>query len=276
MGCAMIDPQRAAVRPRVLANGRNDALPLENEIQRFLDTGQRGAVAIFGPAGSGKTAALRHLAAVLPASTPVTLLDEPMPHQLGDAPPERLTVFTAAAERKGDCLAVYRLAPWTRDDAIEYLLAKHPRRCASVMARIRPRDVGRFRGLADLWEIVLERLADDESLPDAQTAMHAYLREHLADVDLLERARSACLNAAIRQKEPALEKLAKPGFGPELMRALRHEALRELLAAERVAADLRGAADCDFLARHLPRGLVEAAAGEIAEDAAALEPLRRL
>src|SRR5262249_28475566 len=123
MGCAMIDPQRAAARPRVLANGRNDALPLEDEIQRFLDTGQRGAVANFGPGGSGKTAALRHLAAVLPASAPVTLLDEPTPHELSDVSPERLTAFTAATERKGDYLAVYRLAPWTRDDAIEYLLA---------------------------------------------------------------------------------------------------------------------------------------------------------
>src|SRR5437870_3330244 len=69
----MIEPQRAAVRPRASANG--EALLLEEEVRCLLDAGTRGVVALRGPTGSGKTTALQHLAAVLPPDAPVALLD---------------------------------------------------------------------------------------------------------------------------------------------------------------------------------------------------------
>ena len=75
-------------------------------------------------------------------------------------------------------LASYRLAPWTQDDAIEYLLATDREACVSVMGRLkapgRPRVPRRHPGALS---VVLDRMARDESIGDVRTA----LRGELAD-----------------------------------------------------------------------------------------------
>ncbi len=64
----------------------------------------------------------------------------------------------AAANVRGDAMAL-RLAPWTRDEVIEYLLSVHRDRCAAVMARLRSQDdCVDAAGLPDLWRPVLDRL----------------------------------------------------------------------------------------------------------------------
>jgi uncharacterized protein YjbI with pentapeptide repeats/energy-coupling factor transporter ATP-binding protein EcfA2 len=283
--------QRAAVRPRVRSAG-GETLLLEDEVRSLADAGERGYVAILGPVGSGKTTALRHLAAVLPTDCGVTLLDEADPPQLDRAAdglvvltfPSRSTEQTfaamaAAAWQVDAHLAMYQLVPWGEDDLIEYLLAVHRPRCRAVMARLRPEDRLLLQGVPELWRIVLDRLAEDDSLPDARRALHRHLEEHLSDTDLLERARSACLNAVVAPDATlvdTLTKLARPGFAAGLLRVLRHPAAQLLLAAERVAADLHGQTDCDCLARHLPRDLVRATAALVRADERALCHLHAL
>src|SRR5207237_5014584 len=71
----MLSPQRAAVRPRVLSED-SGALPLEDEIQELVTAGHSGVVYLLGSPGSGKTSALQHLAAVMPADAAIILLDE--------------------------------------------------------------------------------------------------------------------------------------------------------------------------------------------------------
>ena len=73
----MIVPQRAPVKPRVYSTEGGATFPLEDEVQRFLDAGSRGILALLGPPGSGKTTALQHLAAVLPADERLLFLDNP-------------------------------------------------------------------------------------------------------------------------------------------------------------------------------------------------------
>lgn len=294
----MIAPQLAAVRPRVHAAGSGEALLLEDEVRRLLDRGTRGVVALLGPAGSGKTAALRHLAAALPAGAPVTFLDGP--DYAGWAPDaSRLVVYApasapkvspyaqdvldalgaAAPDRRALRLIEFRLAPWGPDDLIEYLLSAHRPRCAAVMKRVGPRDRALLGGLPELWREVLDRLAADEALPGARAALHRYLAEHLSDTDLLGRARSACLNAQVAagaDLADALTALARPGFAPGLVRALRHPAAQLLLAAEHVAADLCGEGGCDALALRLPRELVKATGTLVADDGRALARLHGL
>jgi uncharacterized protein YjbI with pentapeptide repeats len=236
-------------------------------------------VAILGPAGAGKTLAVRHLRAVLGYHPRLALLDEPRLADVCAAWVSRLAVYAAAEELLLPHLATYRLAPWGPDDWVEYLLARHRPRCASVMARVRPADRPLLGDLPELAAAILDRLAGDDSLFDGRHALHRYLGELLSDPDLLGRARGACLNALLAPKAalaPALTKLARPGLGPSLVRALQCRAVQALLAAEQVAADLLGAGACDYLARRLPRDLVKTAASLCAGDRRALAHLHRL
>ena len=60
----MITAKRAVVVPRVLSPECGYAFSLEEMIEPYLDA--CGVIAVHGPYGSGKTTALRHLAAVFP------------------------------------------------------------------------------------------------------------------------------------------------------------------------------------------------------------------
>jgi uncharacterized protein YjbI with pentapeptide repeats len=273
----MIQAQRAPVRPRVVTDS-GATLLLEDEIKRFLEAGARGLIAVLGPVGAGKTKALEHLEAVLPPGHSILLLDELDFATQSISAWVRLVVYTARCSRPERHVAVYRVAPWTRDDLIEYLLAVHGPRCAAVMRRLGDDDYSLFGGVPELWRAVLDRLAEDDALPDARRALHRHLEAHLHDTDLLERARSACLNAVLKNTDLAetLRQLARPGFAEDLIGLLRYPAAQTLLASERIAADLRGDADCDYLAARLPRDLVKAGAALITGDVRALEHLHRL
>ena len=54
----MIQPERAPVRPRILAPESGAALPLEEEIIRLLEEPTAGLIQLVGPPGSGNTTAL--------------------------------------------------------------------------------------------------------------------------------------------------------------------------------------------------------------------------
>lgn len=274
----MIEAKQAPVRPRGFLPHSSTPLLLDEEIRSFIEAGACGIIAIVGPAGSGKTAALEHLASALAPDCSVALLDEPTHQQLADAP-ENLVIYAARRGHTADHLARYNLAAWDQDDLIEYLLAVHRPCCASVMTRVRGEDHLLLGGLPELWGIALDRMAADETLPDVRRALHHHLQEHLTDTDLLERARSACLNALLKPElslADAVMAIARPGFADNLIRVLRHPPMQRMLAAERLAADLHSEADCDYLVKRLPRDLVEAAGHLIAADSRALEHLHRL
>jgi uncharacterized protein YjbI with pentapeptide repeats len=252
---------------------------LEDEIRQLLEGDNRGIVAVLGPEGSGKTTALRHLASIPDFRSRLVLLDEPDLPAVAQACHADLVVYAATSARPVAHLATLRLAPWGPDDWLEYLIAAHRPQCASVLSRVSEADVLLLGMLPERWTVILDRLAADDSLPDARRAWHRHLGEFLSDTDLLERARSACLNAVLTPKhdlDSVLTILARPGFGPALVRALRCPAARLLLAAERLAADLHGDGACDYLAHSLPRDLVKTAALVASGDEAAREHLLRL
>jgi uncharacterized protein YjbI with pentapeptide repeats len=252
---------------------------LEDEILSLLEAGVQGAIRIAGSPGSGKTTALQHLAATLPDQSMIHFLDLP-PNELAPFDAQvRLLICVTAGKGASSALPTYHLEPWGRDELIEYLLAVHKDRCASVMARISDEDQERFGGIPDVWTVILDQLAADESLRDTRTALHRYMEKQLPDTDLLERARSACLNcltnAALNGTQPA-DQLGKPGFSSGLKRLLRHPPVQLLLATERAVADLQHESDCDFLALQLPLALVESIGAAVRVEKPELERLKDL
>jgi uncharacterized protein YjbI with pentapeptide repeats len=165
----MIAPERAPVRPRVKRTGGGSAFLLEVEIAELAQQGRRGVVLLGGGPGCGKTTALKHLAAVLPASLAVRLLDPEQSdiRSAWTAPllAEHTLVVTtmALAERKAD--VELELASWGRDEWIEFLLARYPQCCKSVMSRLLSNEENLGAGYpAEVWSVVLEEMAADETI----------------------------------------------------------------------------------------------------------------
>jgi uncharacterized protein YjbI with pentapeptide repeats len=232
-------------------------------------------VRILGPAGSGKTTALQHLAAVLPVDNRVLFLDEPgtdtVKHHLRRHHP---VICTGHKPRDVDT-ARFRLAPWDNDDLIEYLLSAHRPRCASVMSRIKPADRVLLGGLPELWRVVLDELAADNSLPDGRAALRQHLSSLLGNTEQAERVGAACLQALAEPPAPGAVH-ALVGLPAGLVRLLRLETVRTWLAAERVAAGLGGEAVCRFLALRLSRDVLRLAASAVRDSARAVQRLREL
>jgi uncharacterized protein YjbI with pentapeptide repeats len=261
---AMIAPREAPVRPRFLSAECGEALPLDDEVQRLLDAGV-SPIALLGERGAGKTTALAHLAAVVRPSEDVALLDEPQLSAVLAGAGQRV-IYTTRTFRGHVPGVTLPLVLWCRDELIEYLLAVHADRCAAVMARLRPQDDALCAGLPDLWRPVLDALAREEAIPDARTALLRHIASYLVDADLLQRTRSACLSALVTaggEGPGPLERLVQHGFPPELSRALRHRTVQEMLAADKIVADLDADGPCEYLALWLPRGLVTAVGGAI-------------
>jgi energy-coupling factor transporter ATP-binding protein EcfA2 len=72
----------------VLSPISGESLPLEEEVQALVAARKRGALRITGPAGSGKTTALEHLAYVL-AEANLQFLDCPASEPLPALVPDR-------------------------------------------------------------------------------------------------------------------------------------------------------------------------------------------
>lgn len=248
----MIDPAPAPVRPRVLARTTGEPVLLVDEIEPYFRERRRGAICIFGPPGSGKTTALAHVAASLPVGKDVALMDD---GAMDDGGPHGLFVYTAPAPLAIEHLAAFALAPWGADECIEYLMALHPRACASVVRRLRRIDAP---AETELLTIVLDRLAADESILDADRAL---LRGLDAAMTAGGRALAArrCLSEIGPWKHPESE-------GSDA-RLIRHERVRMLLAAEELAGRLREGRELAPLALELPQELVVRTAGLLDEKA---------
>jgi uncharacterized protein YjbI with pentapeptide repeats len=283
-------PGRAPVRPRVVSPETGEAGPLEDEIGPMIQAGRRGLVAITGGPGSGKSTALRHLAAVLPpwARDRVQLLD---------ATADDLAALEAAAVTShlvivapqtssplNRRMAAYRLAPWSQDDLIEYLLAVHRESCASVMGRLKESgDRDFLEGIPELWAIVLDRMAGDESIGDVRTALERELAARIGnDPALREHIQDSCLEAIRRNTGPVLNlptweplggRWISAPSGADPARLVRHRPAALLLAADRIAAIVVSGRARMVLANRYPRALVQEAARRIAGDARALQSL---
>jgi uncharacterized protein YjbI with pentapeptide repeats len=258
----------------VLAAQTGDSLPLDAVLEDLVAGPVRGPVRLTGPAGSGKSTALAHLAHAF-AGRDVLLLDDPGTGELAALPPARLVVFTSSDGGAPRAIPTYRLAPWRQDEWIEYLLATRPDRCASVLARLRNDvSVTAHQGNPQLCRLVLDLLAADESLPSARAALSRCLEDRFPspkDRTLAERCGiELLLNGSA---PPDIDELGGAG-GNVWSELLRHRPVQVMLAAAYVLGDLRDHAGGRCLEFRLPRDLVREAGSEASRHPAVVTALR--
>jgi uncharacterized protein YjbI with pentapeptide repeats len=270
----------------VLSPETGEAIRLDDEIGMLLQRGRYPLIRLTGGPGSGKTMALRHLAAALPpwALAQVRLLDEPEDHAdvlaLGD-PSCRLAISTGHPLAPNPGRFTFRIASWSQDDLIEYLLSAHPDHCATVMSRLRRADDREFiGGIPELWTIILDRMAHDESIATTHTALHYELAARLGNQARARRlAEDFCLSALKRNADLVLDvphsllsgdPSSRARQAVDIARLVRHRPVALLLAADRVVAMAQHGEAKLGLTGRLPRDLVHEAAQQLIGNVLAL------
>ncbi len=188
------DARLAAVTPRATSDACPEALDIEHVVATALRN--HPGVAIVGGPGSGRTTALCHLAAQGAAAE---LRDRPTEVEPGASP----VVYVADYALRDDDSTV-QLDGWTTDDAIEYLLARHPRRLQSTMKRLMAApDRDLIGSSPEVWRAVIVLFARDPALTWVADA----IRRLLADAPTrFVRHEGVCVvqNAALIVASPQL------------------------------------------------------------------------
>ena len=281
--------QCARVRPRVVSPETGEAILLDDTIGQIIQEGRYQLIGLVGGPGSGKTTALRHLAAILPpwALAHIRLVDEPRGYAdivpLGDGDC-RVVISTGGHLPPAPRQVIYSLASWSQDDAIEYLLSAHWDCCASVMTRLKAADDRRFlQGIPELWTVVLDRMARDESIVGVRAAIRCELAERLNEHHRAYASVDEFCLAGIGQNSDLVLNLALSSLSGDiqkrsesaevLARLIRHRPVALMLAADRLKVFAeRGCAQSAF-AHPFPYDLIQETAPAIAGSTKALQHL---
>jgi len=274
----MVQPARAAVKPRILSPETGELILLDETIQELAAITSRGAIELVGGRGAGKTTALRHLAAEL-QSDKIAFLDEPEVAELRGEANQRLVIFTAC--RPGDDAdRSFALAPWSSDDAIEYLLAAYPHRCQAVMSIVQGDDFREaLSGRPVLWRFVLDELATHAELRGVREAIAQGLERQWPDREaqrLAGLASLAHLLGYVKFSQQTLEKLAQHGLPAATLQLLRCRAVRLVLASRHAIAALHNKAKHLFRDARPGQDLILEIARLAAADQQALDRLVEL
>lgn len=258
----MFSTSSAIVRPRVLSPRTGEAFLLEDVVAAHLSAGDRGVIELSGGPLTGKTTAIEYLDRVFADERHLALVDEHA--QLWHRPGQwGVTVSTSLSEAGTSSLGRYRLASWGRDEWIEYLLAAHKSRCSSVIGRlVAKQDLSLLEGNPRLWRLVLDELAEDDSIPSATESLRRLVDRLYSSSDLHTAIRRFALVAAAPMKDELDREarvLAKLAIERPVLRLLALEPVRTILAAEALMSQLAAGGECFFLRRRLPYSLVREA-----------------
>jgi len=253
-------------------------LLLEDIVESRVASGSSGAIALMGGPGSGKSAALDHLAS-LSFSDRILLLDDPTRTEVIVGAANQLVVYTTRRSGMRNETS-YRIAPWSNDDVIEYLLSRHPERVASVVSRYSSdKDRQQLAGSPALVYLVLEQFAADDQLTGIKAALRKAVAELAPDDKTLDDARSFASALLLQETEIAEDKareLIGRGATNQFIRLLSFPVMLLLLTADRVISQLKTNKVCPFANYPLPREVVVEIAQLVRSDAAALERLHEL
>lgn len=253
-------PQRATIRPRILVDGATPML-LEDAVARLLAAPGEADIALVGRNGSGKTTALRHLAATFGNRSDLRLVDES-----DSAPMQRARVTIRATRGRPDAAdaQTFVLAPWSDEDCDLYLAMNHPQqRGPALAAWMLPAPTLDLRQRPDLVAATLDHIATvarvdpNMQLPDAFCALAFVLATRLGQRRAAARAFSLrSLGAASSRSQEATEALLTPSDRQLLDCAC----VRTMLAAEDLVRAALQRSDAPTPPRQWPQQLVDAIA----------------
>jgi uncharacterized protein YjbI with pentapeptide repeats len=247
-------PRRAPVTPRATMQGQSASLPIEEWVRRIFRSKPYGIISIIGEARSGKTTALSHLACAFANDRELTLLDEPDASTVKE-PARRGRLILSSRNSEFPCADWTRLilSPWTDEDLIEYLLNVHRDRCQSVMSRIvRDGHRGRLCGSPHLWQIVLDAMALDPSVPDTSAALCQAVDHLLPD----DAAITCAGKMAMWLLQPNGPRPKLPEVHLPVLPLLEHRVVQLLLACEQIVWRLSMSVECEELADSLPTDVI--------------------
>ncbi len=271
----MVEPRRAAVRPRVKRDG--EVVLLEEEVRTRLESCPRGFIVLGGSAGSGKSTALAHLAHVFACDARLSLVDgvnESDAEHWYRLSAVRLVICAMPPCAPSEMQVIpdtWWLAPWTNDDLIEYVLSAH-RACSGRVLQRFQADPARLRlaGVPQLCRQVLDQFAADGDDLDIQTALRRSVEASLTSIDALAACRLWCF-VVVRHPNPNYKEWLLgldrcEGTTRQTCALARHEFVQQLLAADHIASELRSPDSTDVLVERLSPALVWEAATLVRHD----------
>jgi uncharacterized protein YjbI with pentapeptide repeats len=267
-----------SVRPRARRQGRPGSQPIlvEESVGELVASGARGLVHLGGPAGSGKTVALRLLAERFSGQR-ATFLDDPAAEAL-QVDADGLQVYAARSPVARSHLLQLALAPWGEDEVLELLLRAAPERCGELYAPlIADPFAPALEGLPELWSAVVDACLAGQR-PDVARALQSRLHRTLGSGARRRLVRAAAFSAVMRDTDRAarlwrdLAVRHAPAPGDRLAR---HAAAQLLLSAEHLSLPLRAGRVPDHLVDRLPPELLARAGARCARSSRARKVLER-
>lgn len=159
-------------------------------------------------------------------------------------------------------LAEYRLAKWSIDDVIEYLMSRWPQRCSSVVSRLQQAGDGgegefdSLDGCPCVWQVALDRMAKDEALVSPVEAVLQEIAAVAIYPERLAALQDLCLDLVTGQtSSKRVRKIAE--YAGQIARLTAPPDIRLRLAADGVIATLRGSGPPRKLCPPLPAHVVQ-------------------
>lgn len=231
----MIEPMKAAVRPRVHLGSARGAVLLEDLVAEEVSSGNATVIQLFAPPASGVTTALRHIAFHFGTIPDLALAELDRPALFYNQRPAGLIAFRRSQEDAVPVTIDCTLAGWERDEWIEYLLGVHGSKCASAMKRIQhDADRHSLGNNSNILRQVLDELAADDQLPNVESALKRIVARHFPDTEQRQATARRILLRLFRRSAPRddLAKIQSPEHSVDQLRLLYVPAVLMSLASE--------------------------------------------
>ncbi len=225
----------ALVQPRATSPISQQPFPL---VDLILDQ-QDSEVRKIRIVGRGLRTALAYLKHELQDHANIQILSED--ETVESIEPDNLVVFATQGKAKGRTDLVFKLLRWGQDEVIEYLIAKAPERCKSVMSRLTAADdIWLGNGSPRVLSTVLDQMIESDEIQSVEQGIRAHFDQLAMTSKQRGKLSSVCIehlfspNAAI-----ALHNLSPRLIDADTVKFFSNDTVRYVLGADRVIQDLR-------------------------------------